>query len=211
MESFSQPSATPASTRSSKLRRAAGVCMFVVIQILLCPEMCLAFQQFPLARSASKSGLFAVESPDDEITRQLKRAKDLLAKSKAKMEAKEMLVVDDKDDDHSEAKAKLKVKVPFFASMVAPKKKGSKRDQVVKAINADGLVTTDGDLMAQLSEKEAWEVRSLIEVFENESKRPENKIADRDVAAQIMGLQKILQTEDYLKIFDKRNRFIGEQ
>jgi hypothetical protein len=72
--------------------------------------------------------------------------------------------------------------------------------------------------MAELSEKEQWEARSLLEVFESEIDdsgdvyaTTSNRLADRDVAASIYNLRKHLHTEDYKIIFDKRNRFIGEE
>jgi hypothetical protein len=65
--------------------------------------------------------------------------------------------------------------------------------------------------MAKLSEEEEWESRSLLEVFQNErGPAKEHKLADRDVAASIFNLRRVLQTEDFQRIFDQRNRFIGE-
>jgi len=79
------------------------------------------------------------------------------------------------------------------------------------------LVTADGEKMAKLSEEEPWEYRSLLDVFENERdvnedvySKASQQLAQRDVAASIYNLRKELKTEDYRKIFDKRNRFIGE-
>lgn len=152
------------------------------------------------------SPLYAAASPEDDITKQLERAKSLLEKSKAKIEAQGAAVA---DFDEEEA-GKTDGNIPFFANAMA-KANGSKRDQVIKAKNGEGLFTTDGDLMAKLSEAEEWEVRALLDVFENENKDLDDSLADRDVAASIFGLQKTLQTEDFQKIFDKRNRFIGEQ
>ena len=74
-----------------------------------------------------------------------------------------------------------------------------------------GLFTTDGDKMAELSEEEEWESRPLLEVFESEIEDTSSSVLnERDVAASIFNLRKTLQMEDYRKIFDKRNRFIGE-
>lgn len=183
---------------------------FAAFQILLLPQGSAAFCSQPALRSTKppRSALFAVPGPDDEITKQLERAKDLLAKSKAKIQAKEAAALEYDAGNSPIANAKL----PFFAAAL-PKKNGNKRDRVIKSKNRDGLFTTDGDLMAKLSEAEEWEVRTLLEVFENENKDAldKNTLADRDVAASIFGLQKVLQTEDFQKIFDERNRFIGEQ
>ena len=35
-------------------------------------------------------------------------------------------------------------------------------------------------------------------------------IAERDLAASIYNLRKVLKTEDFRRVFDSRNRFIGE-
>jgi len=86
-----------------------------------------------------------------------------------------------------------------------------KKDKVIKDKNEDGLFTTDGDLMAKLSEEEEWESRPLLDVFQNEKeKAPEAMGIDRDIGQNMYNLRKSLQTEDFAKIFDKRNRFIGE-
>lgn len=37
-----------------------------------------------------------------------------------------------------------------------------------------------------------------------------SSLADRDVASSIYNLRKLLRTEDFMKVFDSRNRFIGD-
>ena len=37
-----------------------------------------------------------------------------------------------------------------------------------------------------------------------------SSLADRDVASSIYNLRKMLRNEDFMKVFDSRNRFIGE-
>ena len=139
-------------------------------------------------------------NPDDEIKRQLQRARELLEKAKTKLDAKQNV-----NETERESKAKL----PFFASQDT----SGKREKVIKQKNEDGSFTTDGEMMAKLSESEQWEVRPLLEVFENEIKEDEAtaQLAERDVAASIYNLRKVLQTEDFVKIFDSKNHFIGEQ
>ena len=169
------------------------------------------------ASSSSRRFLGANEIQDEEVARQLQRAREVLAKTKAKMEARAAaeLVADDDDDDDLEGTETSKGSVPFFASQAATKTKreGDKKEKVIKSKNESGLFTTDGALMAELSESEEWEARPLLDVFQNENKKANTKdtLADRDVAASIFGLQRVLQTEDFMKIFDKRNRFIGDQ
>ena len=137
---------------------------------------------------------------DEEIDRRLEHARELLQKSKAKLADKE---------EGSE--------LPFFAS---EQTRGViSREGVIKSKNEEtGLITADGEKMAALSEQEDWEPRSILEVFENEINENEDvysmtsqQLASRDVAASIWNLRKELQGGDYLKIFDKRNRFIQEE
>ena len=157
----------------------------------------------PIGRSSS-SRIFQAgisgSAEKDEITEQLERAKALIAKSKAKIEAN--------GNGESSSDGGKERNVPFFAS----KDKINKKDRVIKYQDEDtGLFTTDGDKMAQLSEEEEWESRPLLEVFESEIEdNSSSSLNERDVAASIFGLRKTLQTEDYRRIFDKSNRFIGE-
>lgn len=142
-----------------------------------------------------------------EITKQLERAKAALAISRAKMEAQEQVDAGLLEED-KEAKIEEN-KVPFFAMNTADN--NGKKEKVIKDKNENGLFTTDGDLMAKLSEEEEWESRPLLEVFKNEKeKTPDALNIDRDIGQSMYNLRKSLQTEDFSKIFDKRNRFIGE-
>lgn len=144
---------------------------------------------------------------NSEIMKQLERAKAALAVSRAKMEAQEQAeagLIEDESEDKKD-----KENVPFFAMSAADE--SGKKDKVIKDKNEDGLFTTDGDLMAKLSEEEEWESRPLLDVFQNEKeKAPEAMGIDRDIGQNMYNLRKSLQTEDFAKIFDKRNRFIGE-
>jgi hypothetical protein len=163
----------------------------------------------------SSFAMSAAASSDDEVARQLERARAVLEASRAKMESRERAAAQGitRDNNKDGKRDAMQTDVPFFATQNGNNGKvNGKRDLVIKNQNQEGLFTTDGDLMAKLSETEEWESRSLFEVFKDEANRPEkDRFADRDVAASIYGLQKVLQTEDFQKIFDKRNRFIGEQ
>lgn len=149
-------------------------------------------------------------STDDEINRSVQRAKELLEKSKAKLAAKEASLknpLKDKEEDKEKT-------VPFFAKT---RKVTTNRKSVIKSKTADGLVLADGEKMAALSEQEEWEMRGLYDVFQSEIDVNEDvyslaseQLASRDVAASIFNLRRTLQQEDYKKIFDKRNYFIGE-
>jgi hypothetical protein len=141
-----------------------------------------------------------------EIKKQLERAKAAIAISRAKMEAREQA---EAGLDAEEKKEKSDEKaVPFFAMTTADD--NSKKDKVIKNTNEDGGFTTDGALMAKLSEEEEWESRSLLDVFTNEKEKPDAMNINRDIGASMYNLRKTLQTEDFMRIFDKRNHFIGE-
>lgn len=183
----------------SKMFRGVNLSVFLLLQVVFYFKVAIGFGPNYSFSVKPVSRLFASEKQDDEVTQQVERAKALLAKTKAKIEAKE------KAKEEAEEKQS---NVPFFASKA---KAGDKKDKVIKSRNAEGLFTTDGALMAEISETEEWEARSLLDVFESESLDPNDHLADRDVAASIFGLQRVLQMEDFQKIFDKRNRFIGEQ
>lgn len=141
-----------------------------------------------------------------DIAKQLERAKAAIAISRAKMEAMEQAEAG-LDAEETEEKSDEKA-VPFFAMNTADD--DSKKDKVIKKKNEDGAFTTDGALMAKLSEEEEWESRSLDDVFTNEKKKPDAMNINRDIGQSMYNLRKTLQTEDFMRIFDKRNHFIGE-
>ncbi len=75
--------------------------------------------------------------------------------------------------------------------------------------------------MTSLSNTEPWERRSLSDIgFESEARSDfdgnlvdedvKRTLAERDLAASIYNLRKVMQTEDFRRVFDSRNRFIGE-
>ena len=142
---------------------------------------------------------------EDDIAQLQRKARQLLEKSKAKLASKE-------DKQKAKTKTAATSALPFFATVVIS------REGVIKSRNEEtGLLVADGERMAALSEKEEWQVRPLFEVFENEMSENEDvyslasqQLAQRDVAASIFDLRKQLQTDDYKKIFNKRNPFIGE-
>lgn len=169
---------------------------------------------------------------EDDVSKQLARARELLGASQAKLEATDIGTVNGSSSgsvtDGSDGKVEINGEdeesigmnepamvngnVPFFASKQRDgSEDNAKKEKVIKSKNDDGLITTDGDMMAEMSEGEEWKVRPLLDVFRNERETPgTDALADRDVAANIFNLRKELQTEDFQKIFDKRNRFIGE-
>jgi hypothetical protein len=159
--------------------------------------------------------------PEEEVERRLAKAKEVLAKSKAKLEKSSQTTGDKKNgktaSSSSSSSGGAPAPLPFFASKKRVKDP-RRRENVIKAKNEEtGLVQADGEKMAAMSEKEEWEYRSLLEVFENAVEEngdvystTSQQLAERDVAASIWNLRKTMKTEDYLKIFDRKNRFIGE-
>lgn len=155
----------------------------------------------PASTSFSSTSLRS--SIDDDISAQLAKARALIEKAKAKIE-----------NEAAEAVEQQEGEVESKAESISVTSAESKAASVIKSTNEEGLFTTDGDLMAELSEAEEWEDRGLLDVFETEGEDESDvsrQLASRDVAASIMNLRMSMQNEDYRKIFDKRNRFIGEE
>lgn len=137
---------------------------------------------------------------DDDINRQLAKAKELLEKAKDKMAQNQQQL--------QEEAAALK------KSKITPDTIVDKKTSVIKSRNEDtGLIRCDGEVMAALSEEEEWELKGIFDVFEDEVEQSDvsKQLAERDVAASIYNLRLSLQNEDYRKIFDKRNRWIGDE
>jgi hypothetical protein len=193
------------------------------------------------SRSPTTTTIIDVEL-EQQINQGLERARQVLQKSKAKLAARLDLVP-------QEEEVEGRVAVPFFAVMArtptsvisttvrttAPEE-GERSNVKVKSRNHDtGLIMADGERMAEISEIEAWEYRSIYEMSDvvddddddadeslasSQARRRRRSAAlkvqsnspqqQTDVMASIYNLRKVLQTEDYRKIFDPRNRFIGE-
>ena len=74
--------------------------------------------------------------------------------------------------------------------------------------------------MAALSKSEAWERRSLGQMFQKEKRvdfdgnvveeDKERALSEKDLARNIFNLRRQLQDNDFKRVFDDRNRFIGE-
>mmetsp|Transcript_34584 Transcript_34584/g.83871 ORF Transcript_34584/g.83871 Transcript_34584/m.83871 type:complete len:202 (-) Transcript_34584:574-1179(-) len=201
---MTEQKASESSVPTSKKR--LGLCL-LALHLISSPQI---VQGFTPATGLSTQRDIVIRSAgdnvDDEISKQLARAKELLAKSKAKIEEKELEDINEEKEEKSEP-------VPFFAAKSVSADQDSRKKKFTKDKNEEtGLATFDGDKMVELSESEEWEVRPLNQVFENEIEdKGDDPFADRDVAASIFNLRKKMQTDDYMKIFDKRNRFIGEQ
>ena len=135
-------------------------------------------------------------SVDEDIERQLARSKIILEKAKAKVAQAE-----------SEAATTTTIKEKSSAAEY------DKKTSVLKSKNEEsGLSTYDGDLMAALSEEEDWELKGIFDVFDDEIEEIElsKSLGKRDVAASILNMRKIMHNDDFRRIFDKRNYYIGE-
>ena len=119
---------------------------------------------------------------NDDVVRQLAKAKKLLELTKTKLAAEE----EDKANNNNEEPQTSMVLEASTTTI------DDKRTKVTKSTNEDsGLITTDGELMAVLSEEEEWEVRSLLDVFEDELEVSDvsNQLARRDVAGSIAAMR----------------------
>jgi len=183
--------------------------MLLVLAMMASSATAFAPSRPSIRAVAASTTPLATAPLDDDIGRLKAKAAALLEKSKAKLASKEANPV---AATKQRKAVKQEAALPFFATAVRS------RDTIIKSRNAEtGLVTADGERMAAFSEEEEWEARSLLEVFENEMEEngdvysiTSQQLASRDVAASIFDLRKQLQTDDYKKIFNKRNPFIGE-
>jgi hypothetical protein len=231
------PATHKASTRQRRRRRRSVLRPLVaVLGVLFVPSASLAAFHSPSFVTTSPRNLGRVRcvqlsaaAGKDEVTVNLERARAVLEKAKQKLASRDSAgrgtatMVAEREDrgvstpSPSSIEASAAPPLPFFASREAPPERTDKRQKVIKSVDeATGLITTDGEKMARLSEEEAWEARSLFEVFENEIADKDaysvttKQLATRDVAASIWNLRKTLQSDDYRKIFDEKNWFIGE-
>jgi len=204
--------------------------LLALATLLSLPPTCLSFTSPTAPRTrATAPGFFLKAVPSlDDVASRLERAKAILAKSKEKLAEKEQQELLNGSAATATATPNgaangaangatngEEPSLPFFASRVVPPQR--RRETVIKTMDEmTGLITTDGEKMATLSEQEEWELRGLLEVFENEIEGDDvysmasKQLAERDVAASIWNLRKTLQTEDYQRIFDRKNFFIGE-
>jgi len=143
--------------------------------------------------ATSLSMILSADDLDGDISRQLAKAKDLLKQVKAKLE-------------NSDGETTVKKKKEAVDTK-------DKRSRVIKTEDPDsGLITTNGELMAELSKDEEWEARTNL--FDEDSAGAASartlKKREMEVAQAIFNLKKELRDEDYKRVFDKKNYFIGE-
>mmetsp|Transcript_14436 Transcript_14436/g.23534 ORF Transcript_14436/g.23534 Transcript_14436/m.23534 type:complete len:264 (-) Transcript_14436:217-1008(-) len=159
-----------------------------------------------------------LENYDPAIAAQIRKARKLLRDAKQKMEIEEKQQQNADESSTTTTTAAL----PFFAqqSFTAT---AIDHTQKIKSKTKSGDIIADGDTMTSLSNSEPWERRSLSDIgFESEARSDydgnliaadedvKRKLAERDLAASIYNLRKVMQNEDFRRVFDARNRFIGE-
>ena len=158
---------------------------------------------------------------DPAVAAQLRKAKQLIKDAKKKQKAKDESFLDtevttttETTDKSKDGEAKSSGLLPFFAA----------KHNKIKSKTKSGEIIADGDEMATLSKSEPWERRSLSQMFVKEKGTDwdgnvidkddgdfdKSVIMDKDVARSIYNLRKSMQTEDFRRVFDPRNRFIGE-
>jgi len=176
--------------------------------------------------SSTSLKMISIVPSEEEIEKQLARARDLIARS------------EQMNKKNKKEKANMST--------------DDKRAKVTKFTKDDGsgLSTYDGDLMAELSQKEDWEMRSLMDVFQDDmeatidalnteekeaidsltgiessefgeeeklkkkfffaSTPTTKKLANRDEGKAVTQMRVKMNPADFDRIFDKKNRFIGE-
>ena len=173
----------------------------------------------------SDTSLTSSSSPDfweHDIARLKAKATAELEKAKAKLEQAQPSTISVQTTTKEDAAPT--VATPFFATIDTTsgqeddEEEGQERRQsMIKAVNeTTGLITADGEKMAAQSEREEWQSRSLVEVFDvneliqqqgndengnnnvysssSSSSMASQQLANRDVAASIWNLRKQLQT-----------------
>jgi len=162
-----------------------------------------AFNNNPIKKSVcnSHTNIYAVDKRDDDQTsRQIDLANKLLEDAKSMIVSLQMMdEVNSNDENIKSSSSKV------ASGNDSLKKKISYRDE------STGLISTDGEFMAELSEDDEWEMRGLLNVFDTEEKsKVSNQLASRDVAASILNMRIKMHGPDYRSIFNSKNRFIGE-
>ena len=156
------------------------------------------------------------EKYEPAVAAQIRKAKQLLNETKKKQKQQEDSFLDTELVIPPTPKEESKEEVlPFFAT-----KQREIDSTKIKSKTKSGEIIADGTQMATLSKSEAWERRSLSQMFTKEARQDwdgndvtqetSTTLADKDVARSIYNLRKSMQNEDFKKVFDPRNRFIGE-
>lgn len=188
------------------------------------PSIPLGTQRLHDVTSTQLYNLF--EDEDDDLEKydfktaaQIRKARKLLEEAKKKMEATETVKIDGANGEAKGSKTESKKEettvLPFFAS-----RSSTPSAKKIKSKTNSGIVA-DGATMTTLSDSEPWELRPLNQMFLREPRSDYDgnlvsessdgsKLAEKDLARSIMNMKRQLQGEDFKKVFDQRNRWIGE-
>ena len=175
------------------------------------------------------------ERYDPDVAAQLRKARQLLddvAKknsSKKKEDEEGSEIISSRSTQAVAASSSSASVLPFFAARTSSASSTTTNSKKIKSKTQTGSIIADGESMALLSKSEPWEIRSLSQLkFREEATldydgntdedatnddgtgKTSSSLADRDVASSIYNLRKMLRNEDFMKVFDSRNRFIGE-
>ena len=147
---------------------------------------------------------------DFKTAAQIRKARKLLRDAKKKIE-------EPKRESASEVAPKEpQPPLPFFAS-----RSSAPSSKKIKSKTSSGIIA-DGATMSTLSASEPWELRPLNDLFAREPRSDYDgnivsgdvsdgsKLAEKDLARNIMALKRSLQGEDFKVVFDQRNRWIGD-
>jgi len=169
-----------------------------------------------------------LENYEPNVAAQIRKARKLLRDAKKKMEAETTATAATKNgsstSESSTTTNEPSSPLPFFAQQQSFTATAIDNTRKIKSKTKSGEIIADGDTMTSLSNSEPWERRSLSDIgFQSEARSDYDGnlvevdlngnlggLAERDLAASIYNLRKVLRNEDFKKVFDSRNRFIGE-
>ena len=166
---------------------------------------------------------------DPAVSDQIMKARKLLDDARKKQAREQEVIITPSSSTPTTAipsTAANTSRLPFFV-MVDDGSRASTtsiNSKKIKSTTSSGSIIADGETMTQISSTEQWSRRKLSEMFSKESHldyagksiddqtidKVGTVLADRDVVASIWNLRKTLQNEDFARVFDKRNRFIGD-
>jgi len=174
---------------------------------------------------------------DPAVSDQIMKARKLLDDARKK-QAREEVVTTSSSSDATATTPTTAIpstttntwsRLPFFVMVDDGNSAGSTtlksiNSKKIKSTTSSGSIIADGETMTRISSTEQWSRRKLSEMFSKESHldyagkpiddqtidKVGTVLADRDVVASIWNLRKTLQNDDFARVFDKRNRFIGD-
>lgn len=171
---------------------------------------------------------FDSEKYDPAVAAQIRKAKQLLNDAKKKQKEQELAAAQAaaaaanglNDTAGANASPSKGGALPFLASKSFTSS-ATTTSQKIKSKTKTGEIIADGETMASLSKSEPWERRSLSQMFQKEKRTDfdgnvvegedemDARLSDKEMMG-IYNLRKQLQNDDFKKVFDSRNRFIGE-